>query len=204
MRTLALLTALAAIGTTAACAVDSEGAQTQATPPAVTGVVDSIFPIEEELRRFRADLPNTPTALTEVATSREALVVRFVEALARGELAELQALALDRAEFAYLYYPFTHFTEAPFELGPGLLWFQTQNRSSRGLRRMLKRLGGQPIEYLGHSCKPLPAAEDENLLWRSCEVELRLPSGEAYRDRLFGSILERHGRFKFVSYSNAL
>ncbi|CAN5888993.1 hypothetical protein BH23GEM7_BH23GEM7_05410 [soil metagenome] len=189
---------------TAACRGDFEGVEAHAAEPIGGGVVDSIFPIEEELRRFRADLPSEATALAEVALSREALVERFVAALARADLAELQSLALDRSEFAYLYYPFTRYTHPPYELSPGLLWFQMQNRSSRGLTRALNRLGGEPLRYLRHECNSVPVKEERNTLWPNCEVELRLPNGESHRGRLFGTVIEREGRFKFVSYSNGL
>lgn len=192
------------VAVASACHGESESGAAHAAELVPGGVVDSILPIDEELRRFRADLPAEAALLAEVALSREALVERFVDALARADLAELRSLALNRAEFAYLYYPFTRYTLPPYELGPGLLWFQIQNRSSRGLTRALTRLGGEPLRYVGHECNPIPQSEERNTLWTNCEVELRLPDGESYRGRLFGTILEREGRFKFVSYSNEL
>ncbi len=192
------------VAISSACGRESQGAGTRTAEPNAGVIVDSIVPIEEELRRFRADLPYEASVLAEVALSRDALVERFVDALARADLAALQSLVLDRSEFAFLYYPFTRYTHPPYELGPGLLWVQIQNRSSKGLTRALNRFGGERLRYAGHECNPVPETEERNTLWTNCQVSLLLPGGESYRGRLFGTILERGGRFKFVSYANAL
>jgi hypothetical protein len=46
--------------------------------------------------------------------------------------------------------------------------------------------------------------EGENRLWRNCRVRRVRAAGDTASGRLFGVILERHGRFKFASYGNDL
>lgn len=167
--------------------------------------VDSIFPIEEDIRRFRATLDEEPTSLRGGAESRERLVKRFVEALERKDTFALAELVLTRPEFGVLYYPHTKYVAEPYRLSPGLLWFLIQNQSSRGITRALQRYGGRPLRYLGHRCDPEePEAQGPNRVWTGCVVIRAGPDGEPLEERLFGSILERQGRFKFVSFANSL
>jgi hypothetical protein len=165
-------------------------------------VVDSILPIEEELRRFRAVLGPEPTGLSGGAASRDALVGTFFEALAAADTAALLGLAITVDEFGWLYYPHTMYTAPPYELPPGVVWMLTENGSSRGLGRLLERLAGRPLEFLGYSCAPEPVVEERNLTWAECSVRFRAPGEEPREMRLFGSILERDGVFKFISYAN--
>lgn len=168
------------------------------------GVVDSILPIEEEIRRFRATLEREPTSLAGGAGSREALVRMLVRALEGEDTAAFRVLAVDRAEFGMLYYPHSRYTSMPYELSPSLLWFQIANSSSRGVARGLDRLGGRPLGYLDHSCTGEGEVEGPNRLWGGCTVRRIAESGDTLEGRLFTTILERDGRFKFLSLSNDL
>lgn len=191
--------------------VSSGGAEREPAPAPSTAasgdtlrtIVDSILPIEEELRRFRATLPEVaPTTLGGGAPSRDALVERFLGALEAADTVGFRDLLLTRAEFAWLYYPHTRFTAPPYELPPGLFWFQIENGTSRGFGRMLERMGGRPVHAEGYTCPSDPLVEGPNRIWESCVVHLSPRGGEARDLRLFGSILERDGIFKFISYSN--
>lgn len=180
------------------------GMAEQEEPRASTagGVVDSTFPIEEEIRRFVATVDSLPSRLREGAASREALVHRFVQAVETLDTLELVRLLLQRDEFIALYYPHTRFTSPPYELAPGLLWFQMQNVSSRGIGRLLARDGGRPLGVLGVECGPEPVVEERNRLWPACQVLVRDPAGVARRRTLFGTMLERDGVWKFLGYNN--
>ena len=132
------------------------------------------------------------------APSREALVRGFVTALERRDTAALVDLVLTRAEFASVYYPTAREALPPYELPQDLMWFRLVGESDRGLRRALDELGGRPLRYAGHTCGA-PRREGENRLWGWCRV--RLGEDEI---SIFGLIVERDGRFKFVSYANKL
>lgn len=165
--------------------------------------IDSTFPIEEEVRRFRAGLDPVET-LEDGASSREALVERFLAALEAEDVDALRALAINPAEFAYLYYPHTHYTRRPYEMGPALVWFQLENYGGRGLSRALSRYGGRELGAVAHECAGEAAEEGPNLVWSECVVQLAEGDGNIAEVSLFGAILERDGRFKFVSYGNRL
>ncbi len=181
---------------------DPGGESAAAAPDTLRTIVDSILPIEEELRRFRETVAEQPASLAGGAPSRDALVEGFLAALEAADTAAFRDMLLTRSEFAWLYYPHTRFAAPPYELPPGLLWFQIENGTSRGFGRMLDRMGGRPVHAEGYTCPSDALVEGPNRTWESCVVHLSPAGGEARDLRLFGSILERDGVFKFVSYTN--
>jgi hypothetical protein len=190
---------LAALLPLAACAPDAPAAPPAAQAPAPPApVVDSIFPPEEAMRRFRAGLPEVDS-LSGGASSRGELVRRFVRAVEKQDTAELRTLLLDRAEFAYLYFPTSRFARPPLRTDPALLWFQMQMNSEKGIVRLLRRKGGTDTGLRGHDCEDAPVVEGENRLWERCTV--RVAEGEV---RWFGTVIERGGRYKIVGYANGL
>ena len=164
-------------------------------------VVDSLRTLEEDLRRLRADIPRAPRALSGGATTREALVREFVGALSRSDSAALAHMALTRAEYAYLVYPSSPYTRPPYKQSPEIAWLLLRAEHDKGLVRLLRRVGGQPVEYLGHRCDPTPVREGDNRLWRRCRVRVRIGDDTARDRRLFGVIVERGGRFKVASFA---
>jgi hypothetical protein len=156
----------------------------------------------ELLRRFREGLGPAPEALAGGAGSREALVRRFVRAVETRDSAAFRAMMLTRAEFAYLYFPESPLARAPYEAPPALLWFQMTEGSNKGAGRLLARLGGRPLGYAGYRCPDAPARQGANRVWERCTVRVVRAPGDTVDRRLFGSIVERAGQFKFASYAN--
>lgn len=201
--------ALAAIAATAACSATPEtrADSSAASAPAVHvtqqppgHVVDSILPVEEELRRFREGLVQ-PTTFEGGAPSRESLVRRFVDQLAARDTAGLQAMVLTRAEFAWFVYPGSSYTRPPYRTPPGLVWMQLEGSGTKGLGRLLRERFTVK-DHVDHSCNATPIVEGEAKLWRGCTARVTLASGDTVSGRLFGVIVEHGGRFKFASYDN--
>ena len=179
-------------------ASDSAGSVASRTPPALP--VDSYLPPAESLRRFRAGL-SAVTALAGGAPSRDALVRAFVRAVETRDTRAVNRLIVSRAEFAYVYYPTSPFRTPPYELDPQMAWFQLRTQSEKGISRLLDRFGGRPLGVVGYDCPSPPLRQGENRVWEGCTVR-RVADGAAATGRLFGSILERGGRFKFLGYGN--
>lgn len=167
--------------------------------PVAGQVVDSIRPIEEELTRFRATVPEAVSRLTGGASSRSELVRWFVRAVETRDTTALRAMIISRAEFAYLYYPSTIYTRPPYRQAPGLVWFRMTSQSQRGIGRVLERDGGRPLGQVGYRCDPKPTVQGVNRIWTGCLLRVK-QGDETVSRRLFGSILERDGRFKFLGY----
>jgi hypothetical protein len=163
-------------------------------------VVDSIFPIAEEIRRFNAGVVPVDS-LESPARTRNALVMRFAAALAQHDTAALTALLITRAEFGYLVFPESPYTQPPYKTKPGVIWTQLSSETQRGLARLLQRVGGTGVQVSALRCDERPERQGQNKYWRNCSVLKRDTSQRATRMRLFGPILERNGRAKFLSYS---
>ena len=156
--------------------------------------------MEEGLRRFREGLPLV-SELAGGEGNREALVRRFVRAVERSDTNDLRAMAITRSEFAYLYYPTSPYTRPPTVQVAGLVWFFNIQSSQKGLTRLMRRHGGKPLHYSGHSCEASPVREGLNALWHACLLRVA-DSSQADDIRLFGTVVEREGRLKFLSYAN--
>ncbi|MGE0160542.1 MAG: hypothetical protein AB7T31_14115 [Gemmatimonadales bacterium] len=186
-----------------ACGREAPEPADAAPADAPRGVVDSIFPVEEELHRFQATLGPEPTRLVGGATSLDALVARFARAVEASDTAAFRDMLLTRDEFGWLYYPTTRFTVPPYRHPPALVWFEIENGSSHGLSRIFSQLAGRPLGMKGFTCPPEPRTEGRNEVLEGCVVRIEGPEGTVDAT-LFGSVLARDGVFKFVSYTNGI
>ena len=170
-------------------------------PPA--GVVDSAVPREEALRRFRLEIPPVDS-LTGGAASMDALVREFAGALETRDTATFRRLVLDLREFAWLYYDTNPQSLPPYDLSPSLFWFLLERGSRGGVIHLLEERGGQPLGYVRTRCEGRPSREGRNTVYGPCLIERRDARGAKLSERLFGQIVERGGRWKFVSFANKL
>ncbi len=174
-----------------------------AEPPSSGRLEDNNLTREEVLQRFRADLPPA-RALAGGADSRDALVAKFMRALGAADGQAIAALAITRSEFAYLYYPTASRGLPPYDLEPEVLWSFLFERSTQGLRQALRLFGGTPVHLVSHSCGSGLVRQGENTIHGPCLVGWRGAKGDTVSARLFSQIIERGGRFKFLSYANGL
>lgn len=171
--------------------------------PASVIQVDSVLSREEALRRFRAGVGAPPEGLAPAFHSREALVRQLVDVIERADTLGLVPLVLTRAEFAYLYYPTNPLSRPPYDLTPALMWFRLQGSNRRAALALMRVRGGTSLGYESHECTR-SAREGANTIWSDCQVVRRLPDGGERSERLFGTIVERDGRYKLVALSNEL
>ncbi len=183
-------------------AADSQAAHV-ADVVAQGGIVDSILPMAEHLRRFRATVISHADTLAHASPSIDALTARWARAVSTSDTAALNAMVLDRSEFAWLYFADSPMAKPPYEAPPELLWGQIMTSSDQGAQRMQNRHGGKPLEVAGVEC-PAPAPEGANRVYQNCTATLRSGSKPLPATRYFGSIIERDGRFKFISLANRL
>lgn len=165
-------------------------------------VVDSILPPAESLRRFQQDVVN-PGEFANAESSRDALVARFITAVETNDSLSLIRSAVHRGEFAHLVYPQSPFAQPSSYQPPDVAWFQLSNGSVQGFRRTMVRHGGSTMGFRGYRCPNQPERVGDLTIWRGCLLELRV-DGVPSTTRLFGPIVSRHGKFKFLSLSNDL
>jgi hypothetical protein len=167
-------------------------------------VVDSIFPMEEQIRRFQATVADTPSTFRGGAPSRDDLVDAFLDAVRARDTEALAKLVVDRGEYAFLYYPYSHFAAPPYELPPDILWFQTQNSQSRALFRLFGQMDERALDARGYRCEEDALELGPTVGWDDCFILVSGRDGDVVDLRLFGTILMHDGRYKFLSLSNEL
>jgi hypothetical protein len=167
-------------------------------------IIDSILPVEEEIRRFQATIPVRPHAFSSAARSRSDLVTEFVRALERNDTTALRRLVVDRAEFGYLIYPTSPNAGPPYRQSPDLVWLSRSASTDKALSRLFARFGGKRLRYAGFTCPGSSDRQGANALWSGCVVERVESAGATTRLRMFGPIIAREGRFKFLSLTNGL
>ena len=166
-------------------------------------VIDSVLPVEEEMRRFRAAIGGEAVSeFAHASGSRTELVERFVRDLAASDTIDLKRASISAREFADLIYPSSPNTHPPYRQSPAFVWMQISGQSSSGLSRAIQRRAPQQFTYVSHECAPRSEVQGANRLWLQCTVRLVSPAGEMTSQRLFGTIVERQGRFKFLSFAN--
>jgi len=166
--------------------------------------IDSILPMPEYLRRFRNGLTE-PARLTGGAASQHELARRFLAAVSARDTAAFAALAVSRAEFAWLVFPEHIYAKSPYELDPAIFWMQLTSGSAKGLGRTLERYGGARLTMAGVGCQrdTMQIGSGPVRIWSECE--LRYWAGDSgLTGRLFGSIVERDGRLKLLNFANGM
>ncbi|MES2124175.1 MAG: hypothetical protein V4503_05750 [Gemmatimonadota bacterium] len=164
--------------------------------------IDSILPMAEYLRRFRAGL-DTSRALQGGEATETDLARQFLAAVSRRDTSALAALVVTRAEFGWLIFPDHRYAEQPYALDPALFWGQLTNVNARGIQRVLARHGGEPLTFHGMTCEAdtLQMLRGPARIVGPCRVEYQ--AGDSLLTRqLFGSLVLRDGRVKLLSYAN--
>ena len=181
------------------------GAACRGTPAraAERPVVDSALPREATLARFRQGLDSV-AGLSGGAASQAALARAWAAALEHRDTLTLRRLVLDRAEFAWLFYPTSPQGLPPYALSPELLWEMLGRQTERGIDHELRVFGGAPLGFQRIACGDTPSVEGENRVWGPCVISYVRSAGDTVSARLTGPVIERNGRFKFVSYTNSL
>ena len=180
-------------------AASTSGASQRGSPAVQIGVVDSIIPSEVALERFIAGLPVT-TSLEGGASTPDALVRKFIDALNRDDTAAITGMLVSRAEYGFLYYPTSVYSRKPYQLPPDIAWILSSESNAKGVRRLLARLGGTQLSMKQFSCGRIER-EGLNTVHSDCRIVYAGTSAKFEERRLFKSIIERQGSAKFLSYS---
>ena len=196
------LTSLSLLLIASACGSDkSTSADTSAAPTTAGVSVDSALPREVELERFRQDLGPEVTELDSDLRSRAELVTEYLKNLEAGNADGISRLGLTKSEFAWLYYPSNPMGKPPYDLSPGLMYFQFDGNSRKGLSHALEERGGRKLNVVGFSCAT-EEKQGENTVFSQCLFKRVQAPGDTVSELLFGGIVERHGRFKIINFAN--
>jgi hypothetical protein len=171
---------------------------------AAGGVVDSILPIAEQLRRFRASVGNPPSAFVGGTSSIAELATTIATALQSHDTSTVRALVLTKPEFAWFYYEHSPMAREPYEVPPGLLWDQIIASSDEGARRLFQLFGGQRVRFREPRCATVDSSDVSTHVFSDCTVSPVVDGKRGPPQALFGTIVSHSGRFKLLSYANRL
>lgn len=153
--------------------------------------------------RAPRDRARLGTSLSGGVASREALVRAFLAALAIHDTVALRRIVVTRAEFADVYYPHSPYARSSTRQPVGLLWDMVQLNSEKGIVRSLRRLGGRELSLVALRCPSGARAVGASRLHEGCVTDYREGRvGLVTSRRLFGTIIQHRGSFKFISYAN--
>lgn len=195
----ALAVLCSACGTEAVEGRSLEGPPAEQAIALAPTVVDSTVPIGSALVRFQKESGAAPEALTGGRESAESLLRELDRLLVTNDTSGFEHIALTRAEFAHLYYETSPVAQAPYELPPELMWFQLQQENRNGVFRLLREFGGRGLGEAALHCSSPATRQGENSIWAGCRVRM---AADGAGVRLFGSLIERDGVFKILSYAN--
>lgn len=126
----------------------------------------------------------------------------FLDALAASDAERLRATALTREEFADVVWPELPSSRPDRNLPLDYAWRDLNQKSTNSLSRVYHRWGGrrfalERVEFLGETTEYVTFE-----VHREARLILTDEGGERLRLRLFGSMIERGGRWKLFSFVN--
>jgi hypothetical protein len=132
--------------------------------------------------------------------SPEALARAVLEAIERRDVQTLNSLAIDEQEFREHVWPELPASRPERRLPFSYVWGDLHQKSSAALAQTLARYGGRKYTLLEMSFVGETTSYESYRVHRKSEVTLRDREGNEQPVRLFGSTLEKGGRFKVFSY----
>jgi hypothetical protein len=138
--------------------------------------------------------------LGQMFASPEAVAEAVLERLARADLDGLRALAVSEPEFRARVWPDLPASRPERNLSVDYVWTDFRQQSERHLRQMLARQGGERWRLRSVGFKGETTAYRTFCIRRKTVLVVENEQGEKQTLRLFGSLLQQHGRFKVFSY----
>jgi hypothetical protein len=139
-------------------------------------------------------------SLDNAQESPAALARAVLEALGRGDREALRRLALDEREFREIVWPELPASRPERNLPLEYVWTDLRTKSESALAQTLQVHGGKRYELLKVGFTGETSQYRSFLVQREALLELRDDSGRPQSLRLFGSVIQKDGRFKVFSY----
>lgn len=138
-------------------------------------------------------LPNSHTAL-------EALAAAVLDAVESRDAAALRSLALDEREFREHVWPELPVSRPERNMPFGYVWTDVRTKSEAGLNAVLAAYGGRRYQLDRVRFTGGATQYETFVVHRDSVVDVRDGDGRRETLQLFGSVIEKGGRFKVFSY----
>ena len=147
-----------------------------------------------------ASCNTTPTRLAAAQASAPELAQAVLAALERRDLTSLRAVALDEQEFRDEVWPELPSARRERNLPFSYVWGELRQKSEAGLAQTLASHGGQHYDLIAVRFLDDTTQYKSYLVHRKAELTVKDTAGTQTQLRVFGSVLEKNGRFKVFSY----
>jgi hypothetical protein len=141
-----------------------------------------------------------PAPLRNTLSSPEAVAAAVIEAIERGDLDRLRALALTEEEFRAHVWPDLPASRPERNVPFDFVWDTLCQNSEAHLRQTVARAGGTPVELRGVRFAGETSTYGEVTVRRDTTLVVSGPDGTERLVRLFGSTIEHDGAWKVFSY----
>lgn len=139
--------------------------------------------------------------LPNSADSPEALARAVLDAVARRDEAALRRLALDEQEFRAHVWPELPVSRPERNLPFSYVWTDLRTKSDAGLQGVLLTHGGRTYELEKIGFAGSTTQYQTFVVHRESTLEVRDGEGRHETLQLFGSVIEKSGRFKVFSFA---
>ena len=143
---------------------------------------------------------NPVSVLEHAESSPELLTVAVLEALEKRDEARLRQLALSEREFREIVWPELPAAKPERNLPFSLVWSDLRVKSDAALAGTLQEYGGRKLVLSDIWFRAGTEQYQSYIVYRIPTLRVIDEAGIDHEIRLFGSILERGGRFKVFSY----
>ncbi|KAB2878134.1 hypothetical protein F9K33_14240 [bacterium] len=136
--------------------------------------------------------------LANSGDSIDDLAKRALEAIASNDIKNLDALRINRDEFKkYLWPEFpASKNHVPFDFA----WDNLNGKTIKGMSRALSDIGGQEFNLVNVTFEENDDPYSSFVIHTRTVLQVTDPDGKQKQIKFFGSIVERNGEFKFLSY----
>lgn len=134
--------------------------------------------------------------------SVEALGERVVIALNRGDEEELHRLRVTKEEYLGWMWPQFPASRPPIGFPPEFAWSNLETRSRVALSKALRSYGKSRLRYVGIRFERPEERYRNFRLKRGSVLVVQTPQGQQITLRFLGSVVERNGQYKLLSYQD--
>ena len=123
-----------------------------------------------------------------------------VEALNQGDFRGLHQLRVTRKEYLSWMWPAFPASGPPYNYPEEFAWSNLDTKCSRAVKRLIKRHGENNLSFVKLGFEQKTEKYKDFQLLRSTVLTVKNDSGQQKTLKILGSVVEKDGRYKLLSY----
>jgi hypothetical protein len=153
-------------------------------------------------QRTEAELPDSIRArvFTPTFRSEDSLVATFLHAVAARDAGTLRSLLVNEHEFQHWLWPEFPMSDPAMNVPEGFAWHNLAVKSDKGLRRILREIGGRRWKMTGVRFIEEEEAYTSFTVFGGTRIDVLDEQGKTVELAHAGSVVRLNGTYKFMSY----